>query len=128
MSRRRGAPSVDPECVIRRKWFEEAQRREFRGEDEDDDEEEDDIEEEGQQQEEEEVFAEKDRQEGRSPSPSSRAVSRSKSRTPSRPGTRYSVLSLHHCICFSSASEKTLFMKVALLVISAVVSCNEMYI
>lgn len=33
MSNRRGAPSMDKECVIRRKWYAEAQKKEFRGSD-----------------------------------------------------------------------------------------------
>ena len=33
MSHRRGAPSVNKECVVRRKWYAEAQEKEFKGND-----------------------------------------------------------------------------------------------
>jgi hypothetical protein len=33
MSNRRGAPSMDKECVLRRQWYHEAQKKEFRGSD-----------------------------------------------------------------------------------------------
>lgn len=33
MSHRRGAPSMDKECVLRRMWYAEAQKKEFRGSD-----------------------------------------------------------------------------------------------